>query len=108
MDMRKYILIAIALWNLTVLFMYAMDKYRAKSGGWRVPERTLIVCALCLGGIGAAAGMGLLRHKTRHLKFRVVIHFSLLITVAAAVFVLRPEAVAEILSAITQGGTPVG
>jgi uncharacterized membrane protein YsdA (DUF1294 family) len=90
MEMKHYIVIALSSWNLTVFFLYAMDKYRSKRGSWRVSERTLIVCALCLGGIGAAAGMGLLRHKTRHLKFRILIPFSLLITVAV-VTSLWPE-----------------
>ena len=82
--MKYYFFIAIAFWNLVVFLLYAADKHRTKSGGWRIPERTLIFGAICLGGLGAATGMYLLRHKTRHMKFRILIPLSLLITIAGA------------------------
>ena len=37
---------------------------------WRIPERTLLILAV-LGVIGAAAGVFLLRHKTRKKKFAI-------------------------------------
>jgi uncharacterized membrane protein YsdA (DUF1294 family) len=91
-----YILIGIALWNLTVLFLYAMDKYRAKRGSWRVSEKTLLLCALFGGGIGGVAGMYLLRHKTRHMKFRVLIPVALVITLIVAALIQWPGLLTEI------------
>lgn len=49
------------------------DKYFAVKGRWRVPERTLLLCALLPGGpFGALAGMRLFRHKTRKASFLAI------------------------------------
>ena len=90
MDLTTYILIALAVWNLIVLLLYAADKSRAGRGSRRISERTLILSAFCLGGVGAMAGMLLLRHKTRHMKFRILIPISLILTAAVVWFFLLP------------------
>ena len=57
--------------NLAAFVLMGVDKYRAKRGAWRIPERTLITAALMGGSPGAILGMELFRHKTRHAKFAV-------------------------------------
>ena len=57
--------------NFTTWAAYGLDKGRAKSGKWRIPERTLLLLALIGGSLGALAGMILFRHKTRKPKFFV-------------------------------------
>ena len=52
--------------------LYAFDKARAKSGGWRVPERALLGFVLLGGVAGGWLGMKWLRHKTLHRRFWVV------------------------------------
>jgi len=81
------LLAAITLWNIIVFFIYFADKCKAKAGKWRIPEKTLIGCALLFGGLGAGLGMKWLRHKTKHMKFKIVVPIGLVITVAAYVFV---------------------
>lgn len=66
----------ILIWYLAVInfitwIAYGLDKGRAKSGKWRIPERTLLLLALIGGSLGALAGMILFRHKTRKPKFLV-------------------------------------
>ena len=66
----------ILVWYLAVInfitwIAYGLDKGRAKSGKWRIPERTLLLLALVGGSLGALAGMILFRHKTRKPKFFV-------------------------------------
>ncbi|MEW8978776.1 MAG: DUF1294 domain-containing protein [Symbiobacterium sp.] len=52
---------------------YGLDKYCATHNMWRIPERTLLLCALLPGGpFGAVAGMQLFHHKTRKWYFQVV------------------------------------
>ncbi len=58
--------------NAAVFLLYGLDKYRAVHGTWRIPENTLIAAAV-LGCYGALSGMLVFRHKTRKLKFRVVV-----------------------------------
>ena len=57
--------------NFTTWAAYGLDKGRAKSGKWRIPERTLLLLALIGGSLGALAGMIMFRHKTRKAKFFV-------------------------------------
>ena len=57
------------LMSLAAFAAFGLDKYRAKTGKWRIPERTLFLLALLGGGIGAFLGMRVFRHKTRHWQF---------------------------------------
>lgn len=65
---------SILIWYLSVInfitwVTYCLDKGRAKSGKWRIPERTLLLLALIGGSLGALAGMIMFHHKTRKAKF---------------------------------------
>ncbi len=80
---RILIVLAIfALWNLVVFAMYGADKSKAKRGKWRIPEKTLLLSAFLGGGIGAFLGMRILRHKTKHLQFQILVPIFMLISVA--------------------------
>ena len=57
--------------NFTTWVVYGLDKGRAKSGKWRILERTLLLLALVGGSLGALAGMIMFRHKTRKPKFYI-------------------------------------
>lgn len=72
---------ALLLWNLLVLGLYGLDKYRAKTNKWRIPEKTLLLCAFLGGGIGAMLGMTLFRHKTKHNNFRILLPIACVLTV---------------------------
>ena len=65
-----------------------MDKYKAKKNLWRIPERTLMGFAAIGGSLGALAGMYLVRHKTKHLKFTVGIPVILFLHVLIAVWLI--------------------
>lgn len=72
--------VALLVWNGVVFLLYAVDKYRAKTGGWRIPEKTLLGAALLGGGVGALLGMRLVRHKTKHTSFKVIVPIGAVIT----------------------------
>ncbi len=55
--------------NLATFAVYGIDKYCAKKGMRRVPEKTLFSLALMGGSLGAFLGMRTFRHKTRHWYF---------------------------------------
>lgn len=55
--------------SLVALILTALDKSRAKHGGWRVPEKTLFAVALLGGAAAMFATMRVIRHKTRHKRF---------------------------------------
>ena len=55
--------------NVVALILCAVDKIRARTGKWRVPEGTLLLSAALGGAAGLLLTMLLLRHKTKHKKF---------------------------------------
>ena len=72
---------ALGVMNLITFIVYAYDKHIAqqRKGKRRVPERTLILLAFLGGCLGAALGMALCRHKTKHVKFLVLVPLSVLL-----------------------------
>ena len=67
----RYLMYYLIIINIAAWLMYGLDKWKAKSGAWRIPERTLLLTALLGGSAGALAGMLLFHHKTRNPKFTV-------------------------------------
>ena len=66
--MTKILFLFYLTWNSLVFACYAYDKWQAKRGGWRIPEKTLLRQAIFLGGPGAFLAILLLRHKSSHQK----------------------------------------
>jgi uncharacterized membrane protein YsdA (DUF1294 family) len=80
------ILLAYFILNLLAFALYGLDKGRAIRGGRRIKEISLLLAAL-LGPFGAYLGMKIFRHKTKILKFKLVLIF-LLLHAALIVFIL--------------------
>ncbi|MDD3198565.1 MAG: DUF1294 domain-containing protein [Eubacteriales bacterium] len=78
----------LVIWNITVFLTYYSDKRRSIRRQWRIPEATLIIMAFAGGGVGAICGMYLIRHKTKHFKFRLLVPLALISQIAAAGYVL--------------------
>ena len=70
------------LMSLASFCVYACDKHQAKTGGWRVPERTLLLLALAFGAPGALAGMRVMHHKTLKKRFTVSVPAFLVLQLA--------------------------
>ena len=87
---QLYLIIAgiLLVWNLCVFIMYAVDKSRAKKNKWRISEATLIAVAFFMGGCGALLGMHVLRHKTKHLKFKLLVPIAVVVNVLVVVAVV--------------------
>lgn len=52
MKILMYCLLAL---NVGVWLMYGIDKWKAKSGRWRIPEKVLLLAAFAGGSVGALA-----------------------------------------------------
>lgn len=72
--------------NLVTIFLFGNDKVSARSGAWRVRERTLYILALLGGSPAILLGMKLFRHKTRKPGFQMIFVAILLIQIGALVF----------------------
>ena len=75
-------------WNLIVFLLYGADKHKAQTGAWRIPEKTLLLCAFFLGGAGAWAGMKVFRHKTKHNSFRILVPLFTILNLAFISFLI--------------------
>lgn len=64
-------LVYLAVINIVTFAAFGWDKSKARWGGWRIPEKTLLGLALLGGSVGAWVGMKVFRHKTRKAKFKV-------------------------------------
>jgi len=82
MDTIIYILLG---WNIVVFAAYGIDKWKAIHNKWRIKESILLFFAFLMGGIGALAGMSVFRHKTKHLKFRILVPLALVVTIATVI-----------------------
>ena len=78
------IALVLAAWNAVVLLIYGIDKWKAVHERRRIRERTLIWMAFLLGGIGAFLGMQVFHHKTRQVKFVILVPLAIVINAALA------------------------
>lgn len=72
--------------NLAAAGAAIIDKCRARRGAWRIPEKTLLLLGACGGALGELAIMLLIRHKTRHPKFMILLPLFVLIHIAVLVW----------------------
>ena len=80
--------IYLAIINAISFILMLVDKYKARKNLWRIPEATLMGFAAAGGSIGALAGMHLVRHKTKHLKFTVGIPIFLFVHIVIGIWLI--------------------
>ena len=83
----KYFLLYLLLINAIAFGLMLVDKRKAKKNRWRIPERTLMLCAALGGSIGALLGIYTFRHKTKHLSFTLGMPAILIAQVALAIWI---------------------
>ena len=87
--MSKTAVFLLCVWNASVFALYGLDKLYARRRQYRIPERALIGCAFLLGSAGAALGMLVFRHKTRHVRFRLLVMLALVLHLLLALIAHR-------------------
>jgi uncharacterized membrane protein YsdA (DUF1294 family) len=75
------------LWNFITLGMMAWDKHRAKKHKSRISEASLLWSAFAMGAMGTTVGALLFHHKTRKMKFQILLPLALLGNLFIYVFV---------------------
>lgn len=75
--------------NLLTFIIYGVDKLKAVKHKWRIPESSLIGVSFLGGGMGALLGMEVFRHKTKHLKFQMLIPIALMLHVIVLLCLLK-------------------
>ena len=84
----KYLLVSLSVINVLTLFIYGIDKWKARRNKWRISEAALLWLTVAGGSIGALLGMKVWHHKTMHKKFKYGLPAILLLQVALAGFIL--------------------
>lgn len=84
--MKYLLLVYLAVMSLIAFAAFGLDKFKAKTNRWRIPERTLFLLAILGGGVGAFLGMKVFRHKTRQSQFVFGIPAIMILQLALAGF----------------------
>lgn len=74
-----WLIFLIIIMGVVTFLIWGFDKYRARTHGWRVPERWLFALILTGGSLGALAGMVVFHHKTRKPIFWFLVVVSLIV-----------------------------
>ncbi len=74
--------------NVLSFALFGIDKYKAKHKMWRIPEKTLLLCAALGAGLGALIGMRYFRHKTKVLAFKVLVPVILTVQILLLLFAI--------------------
>jgi uncharacterized membrane protein YsdA (DUF1294 family) len=82
-------------------YLYAKDKKAARSGMWRVPEKTLHLSSLLFGWPGSIVAQRTLRHKTQKSRFQIVFFIMLSLNLCLLLWLHSPSGVQIFHSAIT-------
>lgn len=70
-EMIRAALLTLAALNTFAFFLFGFDKHRARNGGRRTPETTLLFFSWLGGFLGGWWAMSFFRHKTRKVSFRL-------------------------------------
>ena len=80
-----YLLILIMSFHSVVITVY--DKIAAKKRKHRIPEKTLLISGFFGGATAMLITMKIIRHKTKHMKFMIILPLMTLIHIALAVYI---------------------
>ena len=89
MDVHMAAAVYLAAVNIVTFAVFGRDKIKARWGGWRVPEKTLLLLAVLGGSVGAWIGMKVFRHKIRKGRFKAGILAILTLQCAGAVLLWK-------------------
>lgn len=81
------LIIYVAVVNVTAFLIYGIDKWNARKGLWRIPEKTLLGIAAVGGSVGAYAAMQMFRHKTKKPKFYIGVPFIFAIQIGILLYI---------------------
>lgn len=85
--MIKFLLIYFALISVFTIIITIIDKRNAINGKRRIPEDFLLTTGLIGGALAEFITMKIIRHKTKHKKFMIVLPIEFILQIAAVIFI---------------------
>ena len=73
MNISNILIFITVIMSVVTFALFGIDKWKAQHNRWRIPESTLLLFSLLMGGIGGVLGMLVFHHKTRKWKFRILV-----------------------------------
>ena len=89
MKLNEGITFALLIWNLLIFVIYGIDKFKAKRGAWRIPEKYLLSFAFFCGGFGGWLAGITFHHKTRKWYFKTVWFLGIVTTLVILYLIWR-------------------
>lgn len=77
--MKNIFSIYLLLINIISFIIYFIDKRKAIKNKWRIPEKILLLFSLIGGCYGSLIGMYFHHHKTKHIKFKILVPLFVII-----------------------------
>lgn len=87
----RFILLYYGIISVILFISMGMDKLKAVTHKWRIPEKTLFTFAAMGGFIGGFAGMAVFHHKVRKPAFWVVYGLSAIAHMAFTILLISKE-----------------
>ena len=78
----KLLFCFVLVWNLITFMMMGIDKKKAIADKRRISEKTLLTSSFAMGGVGIAAAGLFFHHKTRKIKFIILVPLSIAVNMA--------------------------
>ncbi|WP_099223485.1 DUF1294 domain-containing protein [Listeria costaricensis] len=75
--------------SLISFSLFGIDKRRAIKHRYRIPESVLLLSAFCGGAFGGWLGMQVFHHKTRKMKFKILMPMAMLLVAIVLIFFLN-------------------
>jgi len=86
--MNKPLILYVIGINILLMILFFIDKMNAINKKYRIPEITLLSLSFLGGSIGAIIGMFLFHHKTKKIKFRILVPLSLILNIYICIKIL--------------------
>lgn len=86
----QFIIYYLIIINLLTFILFAIDKFKAASGDWRLPEYGLWFLSLIGGSVGGLIAMQMFRHKRCKSGFVIIMLLILILQIMLAVYFVTP------------------
>ena len=86
---HKWLPVWLVIINAVTFITYGIDKKKAISGEYRIPEKRLYFLAIIGGSIGALLAMRVFHHKTQKQSFNSGIPLCLLLNVISIIYIIH-------------------
>ncbi len=85
----KYLALYLLFINIVSVIICLTDKLKARTGSWRVSEKTLFTLSVAGGSVGMYVTMCLIRHKTKHKRFMIGIPIIIFVQTVILLWLLH-------------------